>query len=179
MFWTLRRATPGGSLQRVSYGWRMSDDRLIELCDECGFSGRETGDFGTELVAAFDALLVERAASAHPDLRPAPGVWSSNEYSAHCLDMASETIQVIQHATPHGGPCFADLAAARSAVAQMVSTLAPAELLQTIPLDGAFPITADWMLAHLLHDLQHHLLDMRRGRAKLELARHQGPTVDR
>ncbi|MDQ2852980.1 MAG: hypothetical protein M3Y49_20030 [Actinomycetota bacterium] len=97
----------------------MSDDRLIELCDECGFSGHETSDFRTELVAVFDALRVEVAACAHPDLRPAPEVWSTNEYAAHCLDMASETIQVIQHATPQGGPSFADLGAAGSAVAQM------------------------------------------------------------
>ena len=32
-----------------------------------------------------------------------------------------------------------------------------------------FPVSVEWLLRHLLHDLQHHVLDIRRGAARIAL----------
>jgi len=41
-------------------------------------------------------------------------------------------------------------------------------------LEGEYPIpvTVAWIVLHLLHDLEHHVLDIRRGYAKLAMADH-------
>jgi hypothetical protein len=49
-------------------------------------------------------------------------------------------------------------------------------------LSGAYPfdVTVDWIVQHLLHDLEHHALDVRRGYARLAMADHPGgDTVER
>lgn len=49
-------------------------------------------------------------------------------------------------------------------------------------LSGEYPfdVTVDWIVLHLLHDLEHHVLDVRRGYARLTLADHdEGATVER
>ena len=41
-------------------------------------------------------------------------------------------------------------------------------------LSGQYPfdVSVDWIALHLLHDLEHHVLDVRRGYARLALADH-------
>ena len=72
----------------MTYGLRYLDDRVVEVCDDCGFDARFVADEGSSLEAGFLAMsaLLER-----PDakVRPAEDVWSAAEY-AHHLDLGIE-----------------------------------------------------------------------------------------
>jgi hypothetical protein len=42
-----------------------------------------------------------------------------------------------------------------------------------------WPVTVQWVLSHMLHDLEHHVLDIRRGYAGFVLADSDGTTTQR
>lgn len=170
----------------MSYGWRRVDDDggieggLVELCDECGFDARDVADEGAGLLAAMARL---EELSDHPDsgLRPAPETWSAREYVEHCHDVSRELLGYVCTVTSRPAPTdLNDLASARAAVSSLVPALTAEERAAELSDVYPFPVSVTWILRHLLHDLEHHVQDLRRGYAMLALARHEGPyTVER
>ena len=65
-----------------------------------------------------------------------------------------------------------DLDEARSAVATVVGGLNSTNRRAVLSGEYPFDVTAGWIVRHLVHDLQHHLLDIRRGYARLAMADH-------
>lgn len=162
----------------VSYGWRELGHGLQELCDECGFDARYVIDEAARLDACLGALSVALM-QENAEVAPAPGVWSAREYGAHCLDMVGETISVVRDGRPEPRAKVDDLDDATRQLHALSEDLGAGARGRTIDLGGAFPVTPQWMMTHLLHDLEHHLLDIRRGYAAIALGRAEGPTVVR
>ena len=171
----------------MSYGWRRisGDDGgieggLVELCDECGFDARLVVDEESELLAAMVQLehLLE-----HPDSdqRPAPETWSAREYVEHCHEVTQALLEYVARVTPHAAPGeITNLGAARAAVSALMLGLTAEEHAAELSGEYPFPVSVTWILRHLLHDLEHHVLDLRRGYARIALDRHEGPhTVQR
>ena len=152
----------------MTYTWHDIDGRMAELCDECGFDARELSD-GVDETQRLDAAYADlERLLEHPDAgrRPAPETWSAREYVDHCIEVAgallewaSETAGVAPVAHPH------DLAECRRAVAATVPTFT--ETQRAAVLEGEYqqPVTVEWLIRHLLHDTEHHVLDLRRNYA--------------
>ena len=162
----------------MSYGWRQIGNVLTELCDECGFDSRHIDNEVHAARTVFE-LLEKLARDRHHARRPVNDTWSADEYLAHCLDMVSETIGVIVGGDPHGGPNIRDLREAAAATEVLVRDLTPNQRGVVLPFEAAFPVTPTWMIQHLLHDLEHHAWDIRRGYAALQLGETEGATVQR
>jgi GNAT superfamily N-acetyltransferase len=157
----------------VTYGWRESDGAPlggIELCDQCGFDARAVADEPAEL----DEVFVQLARlSDHPyrGRRPEPETFSADEYVDHCVEVArallgmiSDVIKVEQHYD------IVDLPSARAAAAHVLSSLSGSQ--REVRHTGTYSrdVSAGWIARHLLHDLAHHVLDIRCGYAKFALA---------
>ena len=156
----------------MSYGWRTISGRDVELCDECGYDARLVDDEGRELDAVFTALA---GLCDHPDAarRPGPDVFSGEEYVEHCVQVTNGFVGYVTRVTDlPGQPPATDLAEARSTVATVVAGLNSTN--RRARLSGEFPfeVTVEWLVRRLLHDLQHHVLDIRRGYARLAMADH-------
>ena len=65
-----------------------------------------------------------------------------------------------------------DSAACRRAVAVLVPPLTEAQRATVLHGQYQQPVTVEWLLRHLLHDTEHHVLDVRRGYASLAMADH-------
>lgn len=115
------------------------------------------------------------------DRRPDPDTWSAAEYVAHCAEVTGELLAYVARATdaaPADPP--RDLSEARAAVDETLAALTGGDRRRVLQDAYPFPVTVAWVVRHLLHDLEHHVLDIRRGTARLALADHQGPyTVER
>lgn len=148
---------------------------MVELCDECGFDARElTGnrDEQQRLVAAY-ADLERLLDHSDADRRPAADTWSAREYVDHCVDVAEVILGWVANLTDGGArEELSDLAACRRAVAVLVPPLTEAQ--RAAVLNGQYQqsVTVEWLLRHLLHDTEHHVLDVRRGYASLAMADH-------
>jgi hypothetical protein len=157
----------------MTYTWHDVDGRMAELCDECGFDARElTG--GEDEAARLDTAYadLERLLD-HPDAgrRPAPETWSAREYVDHCVEVAGALLEfacsTAGAATPEPP---ADLAGCRRAVADVIPPLTTAQRAEVLADTYPQPVTVEWLIRHLLHDTEHHVLDLRRGYAKLAMA---------
>lgn len=154
----------------MTYGWWQGEGSgHVELCDECGFDSRPVREPGGALAAAFDELST---AARHPDAdrRPAAEVWSGAEYADHCVTVTGHLLGMVASATgrpPTVAP--ADLESARAAVAEVMAGLTDDEYATVVPEDTPLPVTVGWAVLHLLHDLRHHVLDVRRGLARLAM----------
>ena len=73
----------------------------------------------------------------------------------------------------------ADLSTSRAAVERQGAALSAEERAAVIEDVYPWPVTVQWVLSHLLHDLEHHVLDIRRGYAGFVLADSDGPTNQR
>jgi len=159
----------------VTYTWHDIGGRIIELCDECGFDARElTGnqDEQQRLAAAYADL--ERLLD-HPDAdrRPAAETWSAREYVDHCLEAAAVILGWVADLTDGDAlEELSDLTACRQAVEVLVPPLTEAQ--RAAVLNGQYQqsVTVEWLLRHLLHDTEHHVLDLRRGYASIAMADH-------
>lgn len=120
----------------MSYGLRDLDGQQVELCDECGFDGRDERDLARSFEAASDSLQ-RLAIHADAERRPEAETWSGSEYADHCVEVASETLAMVARATRHEG--------------------------------WTFELSVRGAMVHLLHDLEHHVWDIRRGYAALAL----------
>ena len=90
-----------------------------------------------------------------------------------------ETIGVVRDQNPLGGPNFRSLREAAAATELLVRDLTPDQRSAVLPFEAAFPVTPTWMIHHLIHDLEHHAWDIRRGYATLHLGDTEGATVQR
>lgn len=157
----------------MTYGWRESPGAPlggVELCDQCGFDARTVTDEPAEL----DQVFVQLARLLdHPyrGRRPEPDTFSADEYVDHCVEVARTLLRMITDVTElEPLDDIADLASARAAATQVLTALS--EDLRDVRHTGAYSrdVSAGWIARHLLHDLVHHVLDIRRGYAMLALA---------
>ena len=153
----------------MTYGLRDIDGVRVELCDQCGFDQREPRDLTTAFAQVFVAL--ERLRDhAEAGRRPEPETWSGDEYAEHCVDGTAQTLAICRRALglPESSPPTS-LSEAAAATAQLIDGLPEAHW--NVVTDGwSFDVSVRGAMIHLLHDLEHHLLDVRRGYAKLGLA---------
>lgn len=167
----------------MTYTWHDIDGRMTELCDECGFDARElTG--GDHEAARLDAAYAElERLLEHPDAdrKPSPETWSAREYVDHCIEVAGALLEWASE-TAGAGPVTPprDLAECRQAVAATVPTYTETQRARIREGEYKQPVTVEWLIRHLLHDTEHHVLDLRRnyagmGRADLpEISFRQG-----
>lgn len=156
----------------MTYGWREPEGAPlggIELCDQCGFDTRAVTNEPAEL----DHVFVQLAGLLdHPyrDHRPEPETFSADEYVTHCVEvtrallgMITDTIGIEQHLE------IVDLPSARTAAAQVLPALTGTR--RDVRHTGTYShdVSTGWIARHLLHDLAHHVLDIRCGYAKLAL----------
>jgi hypothetical protein len=145
------------------------DGVRVELCDECGFDEREVGDLTTAFAEVYASLqLLEQ----HPDAgrRPEDETWSGTEYVEHCVDVADQILAICHRGI--GRPdsmSVASLSEATAATRELVGGLSDSEW-EAVTDGWSFDVPVRGALVHLLHDLEHHVLDVRRGYAKLALA---------
>ena len=153
----------------MTYGLRDLDGVRVELCDECGFDEREPRDLATafaEVYAWLERLL------RHPDAgrRPEPDTWSGTEYVEHCVDGADQTLAICRRAIAlPEAPSVVSLSEAAAATDEFVDQLSDPQW-DAVTDGWSFEVPVRGALVHLLHDLEHHLWDVRRGYAKLGLA---------
>jgi hypothetical protein len=92
------------------------------------------------------------------------------EYAEHCVDVADQIVAMCNRGA--GRPESAHLGSlsdASAATAELVQGLSDAQW--DARTDGwPFELSVRGALVHLLHDLEHHVWDIRRGYAKLALA---------
>lgn len=155
----------------MTYGWWATpDSTYAELCDECGFDSRTPADEIAVLTGVYDELA---ALAGHPDggRRPAEETWSAQEYADHCVVVTRELLRMVAVTTgrPPATPVL-DLRTARAAALELLPALTEEERGTVVPEETPQPVTVAWATDHLRHDLVHHVLDMRRGLARLAMA---------
>ncbi len=153
----------------MTYGLREMNGRLVELCDECGFDGREDTDLAGRLRAGYSTLvsLLTREGSEH---RPSEGTWSGLEYGAHVVEVTTGIINGCRRALDlPEAPEQAELVMTGDAAVAFAAGLAAGDGARPVDL-WPFDATVEAACMHLLHDLEHHVLDVRRGLAALGLS---------
>ncbi len=157
----------------MTYGWREPEGAPIggiELCDQCGFDARAV----TNEPAEMDHVFVQLADLLdHPNRgrRPEPETFSADEYVDHCVGVSRALLGLITGATGiEQHTEIVDLPAARAAAAQVLPALTGGR--RDVRHTGTYShdVSTGWIARHLLHDLTHHVLDIRCGYAKLALA---------
>ena len=153
----------------MSYGLRDMDGVRVELCDECGFDAREPRDLPTAFAEAYASLEHLRG---HPDAatgpRPRPGrarststtAWTSRARSWRSADRGA--------GRPESAPSVS-ISEVAAATAELVHELSDAQW-DAATDGGPIELSVRGAAMHLLHDLEHHVWDIRRGYAKLALA---------
>lgn len=153
----------------MTYGLRDVHGQVVEVCDECGFDARFIPDVGASVEAAFTEMLALQQ-RPHVTTRPASEVWSAAEYADHVLHGSNAVGALVAVALRRPAPEMAnDLTSARAASVQLARSISDADRLVSCPFEGA-PTDVGRLVLHLLHDLEHHVLDVRRGYAALVLA---------
>ena len=146
----------------MSYGLRDMGGMRVELCDECGFDGREQRHLATALADAY-ASLEQLSGHTDADRRPQADTWSGMEYVEHCADVADQIVAMCNRGA--GRPASAGLVSlseAAAATAELVHNLSDAQWEAST--DGwPFEVSVRGATIHLLHDLEHHVWDVRRG----------------
>ncbi|MGN6575211.1 MAG: hypothetical protein ACTHKG_05950 [Nocardioides sp.] len=157
----------------MSYGWREPPGAPlggVELCDQCGFDARTVANESTEL----DQVFVRLAGLLdHPyrRCRPAPDTFSADEYVTHCIEVTRALLGMIADVTGIESPTeVVDLPSARAAAAKVLPAMTDQQRAARHSGTYSRDVSAGWIARHLLHDLSHHVLDIRCGYAKLALA---------
>jgi hypothetical protein len=157
----------------MTYGWREPDGAPlggVELCDQCGFDARAVTDEPAEMDQVF-AHLARLLDHPYRTRRPEPETFSADEYVAHCIEVTQALLGMITEITGIEAQTeIVDLSSARGAAAQVLPALTGAR--RDVRHAGTYShdVSAGWIARHLLHDLAHHVLDIRCGYAKLALA---------
>ena len=154
----------------MSYGLRDLAGVRVELCDECGFDEREPRDLATAFAEVY-ASLERLQGHADAGRRPEADTWSGEEYAEHCVDGADQTLAICRRATarPESTEPLVSLSEAAAATAELVGELTDPQW-DAVTDGWSFAVPVRGAMVHLLHDLEHHLWDVRRGYAKLALA---------
>jgi len=156
----------------MSYGWRTIDEESVELCDECGFDARTVTDDAGALAAVLATL---RDLMDHPDAdrRPDEETWSGRGYVEHCVKVTHALLEYVAEALGRPAPApLADLDACAAACQDVVPVLSAEDRRAVLSDKYRFDVTVEWIVRHLLHDLEHHVLDIRRGYAGFAMADH-------
>ena len=175
-------------------------DDFIELCDECGFDGalidmgeaaamfRTLGDRWASVFSHSETLVRER---------PAPDTWCPVEYAQHtafaigAIEWAArefvdgrspdwtqepqDLAGVFDHAI-HDCDRFEVastlevLKGAATSMAAFAGNLTSAEQVRIADYGDGLVINTAAVVRHALHDAEHHLLDIRRGIARIQLS---------
>ena len=154
----------------MSYGARIADGRQVELCDECGFDGRDVADDAAELVAVcgrLAALVDERQDASE---RPGPEIFSATEYVQHSVEVIEGILGYIATVIGIQAPQVGDLGTAVGVARAILPSITADQRAALLYDKYRFPASVDWLLQHLLHDLQHHVLDIRRGYACITMS---------
>lgn len=157
----------------MTYGWREPDGAPlggIELCDQCGFDARTVIEESREVAEVL--VQLERLLD-HPyrARRPEPGTFSADEYAEHCVEVTRALLGMITDVTGLARPTeIVDLSSARAASTTVLQSLTRPQREARHTGTYSRDVSAGWIARHLLHDLAHHDLDIRRGYAKLALA---------
>lgn len=93
------------------------------------------------------------------------------------MDTASEAVAVILFGDPTRSTPFADVMQAKERITSLLHELDRHTIDRGIDVGGPFPVSPAWMLNHLLHEVEHHILDIRRGYARMTLADRPGTSV--
>jgi hypothetical protein len=175
-------------------------DDFFEICDECGFNGglidmteaaamlRSLGDRWASVFTHSEELL--RA-------RPAPDTWCAIEYTQHTTyalgaiewaagefvagrspdwtqepeDLAGQFEHDVHDCKQSEiAPTLDALSSAAGSMAAFAANLTTAEQERRADYDVGFTINTAAVVRHALHDAEHHLLDIRRGIARLQLS---------
>jgi hypothetical protein len=155
----------------VSYGWRRDAGIIAEVCDECGFDSRRVHDLAEALRSAL-TMVGKLQDDPEAERKPAPGIWSATEYSAHAVYVVAETVSEVRDAADLQAIAEpSDVKSALAAVEAVFSELAGSRL-DEITVEAPFAkLSLRGNLLHALHDVEHHVLDIRRGYAGFALAR--------
>lgn len=156
----------------MSYGLRTITGEMVELCDECGFDARLVSDQGSAIATAIISLdaMTDRVDAAR---RPDTDTFSADEYAAHCVETTMGLLGYIAQVA--GRPLTqspTDLAGCAQLASEVLAGLTDVDRLGVLAGEYPFDITVDGIVLHLLHDLEHHVLDVRRGYARLAMADH-------
>lgn len=164
----------------MSYGWRMTAAGTVEICDECGYDSRLVADQCAAVASAI-AALETLAQGVDAARRPDPNTFSAHEYAAHSVETTMELLGYIAEVTGRPLPRpAADLAACAGVASEVLAGLSDDDRAGVLSGQYPFDVTVDWIALHLLHDLEHHVLDVRRGYARLAMADHPAVyTVER
>ena len=163
----------------------------MDRCDECGFTYATvaTGDLPRRLEAAGPRFAAVLTAIENPRRRPAPSVWSPLEYTCHVRDVLRVQGERLTLALETDDPEFApmgreervmldaynaqnpqtvltELTEAANGLAHAFGTLSTPQWNRT----GVYnwPTVESrsvlWLGRHTIHEIEHHLLDLIRGR---------------
>lgn len=155
----------------MSYGWRRDAGIIAEVCDECGFDSRRVHDLAEALRSALK-MVGELQDDPEAERKPAPGTWSATEYSAHAVHVVAETVFEVRDAA--GLRAVAEPTDVKNAIAAVDAAFREltGSRLDEITVEAPFAtLSLRGNLLHALHDVEHHVLDIRRGYAGFALAR--------
>ena len=165
----IRATKPASNLPCMTYGLRDLNGVRVELCDQCGFDEREPRHLATAFAEVFASLA---RLQNHPEAgrRPEPETWSGNEYAEHCVDGTDQTLAICRRALELPEcTSVGSLSEAAAATAELIERLTEPQW-EAVTDGWSFDVPVRGAMVHLLHDLEHHLLDVRCGYAKLGLA---------
>jgi hypothetical protein len=152
----------------MAYGLRRWNDQVIEICDQCGFDTRLVSNLSVAMSAGFDAMA-ELQLSPQATERPEQDVWSAVEYAEHVVSGSERVVALVHAAVGRPSPAtVSHVASAKAITIACLRSISEADRDIPCPFEGA-PTTVEGLLLHLLHDIEHHVLDVRRGLAKLTI----------
>lgn len=161
---------------------------LHERCPECGFDPLEVdrNDIGRR-IRHVSAAMHQRLHGEAVTERPDAATWSPLEYAAHVRDVCGVMLTRLHQLLAEDDPVFADWDQDRAAVDGDYASLEPGHVAAELDLaaaslaNAADAVPADaWerpgtrsngsvftvrtLLEYVLHDLEHHLVDVTRAR---------------
>jgi hypothetical protein len=164
--------------------------RRMERCDECGYEYDEgaAGDAATEIIAGVaDLVTIMRDERADLTSRREPTVWSPLEYGCHVRDVLlvqrervlaarrmerpefepmgrDERVEHDGYADQDPADVARQLGDAAKLFANVLRRLKGSDWDRTVIYN--YPVRAErslrWVAVHALHEVRHHLLDVRR-----------------